>query len=102
MIEQSRLNWRLKLRSYIKKATNALASPAITSLTKSRGVVGAIKKNIKSVLNHLSKSAWLQDDVCSGNTTCDLLMEFGNYLAEDNVFRGNLTPKQADSVSIFI
>jgi hypothetical protein len=86
----------------MQRVGNALSTPAITNLTKPRNVVGAIKKQIKSVFNKLTQNTWIntEENYCMSNATCDLLMNLGNLLAEDPTFRGNLTPKQADSVSV--
>ncbi|KAI6182451.1 hypothetical protein M3Y97_00381500 [Aphelenchoides bicaudatus] len=103
MIEQVKTGWRSKFRSYMQKVGNALASPAITNLTKPRNFVGKIKKQIKSVFNKLTQTKWIpnDEDYCT-NGTCDLLMDFGKYLADDQAFRANLTPKQADSYVEFL
>lgn len=102
MIENVRTGWRSKFRSYMQRVGNALSAPAITNLTKPRNVVGAIKKQIKSVFNKLTRNKWMhtEENFCMSNATCDLLMDLGNFLAEDQAFRSSLTPKQADSVSI--
>jgi len=105
MVENVKSGWQFKFRSYMQKVSNALSSPAITSLTKPKNMVGTIKRKIKSVFNKLSQSKWLkvdEEEVCVSNSTCDLLMEFGNYLAEDKIFHANLTPKQADSYVTFL
>lgn len=103
MIENVRTNWRFKFRSYMQKVSNALSTPAITSLTKRpHNFVGQLKKKINSIFDNLSKNSRFQNDVCSNATTCELLIDFGNYLANDQVFRGNLTPKQADSYVEFL
>lgn len=106
MIENVRSGWRSKLGSYLKRVGTSLALPTVSNLTKPKSVVGAIKKQIKSVFSQLSRSSWLnveeEEEFCVSNSTCDLLIQFAGYLNENKVFRDNLTPKQADSVSTFI